>query len=116
MSGGIFTSIKNKFIKNSDNYMFTKIVWIRRELLLTGIKRGREQVRVFLKKVGLKPRKVGMIPAKADVEAQEKFLHEALEPRIAEAQSGNRSLFCRCRALCISPIFRYFMDIFQSVC
>jgi len=50
-----------------------------------------------------------MIPAKADVEAQEKFLHEALEPRIAEAQAGNRSPFlsmprtlrqAQCIALC----------------
>ena len=34
-----------------------------------------------------------MIPAKADVEKQEKFLDEELQPRIAEAQAGKRRLF-----------------------
>lgn len=60
---------------------------------LTGIKRGRSQVRIFLKGLGLKPRKVGMIPAKADVEAQKKFLAQELEPRIEQARAGKRSLF-----------------------
>jgi len=40
---------------------------------LTGIRRGPTQVRRFLKSLGLRPRKVGMIPAKADVEKQERF-------------------------------------------
>ena len=41
---------------------------------LTGIKRSPDRVRVFLLKLGMKCRKVGMVPAKADVEAQEAFL------------------------------------------
>ena len=40
---------------------------------LTGIMRGPTQVRQFLHALGMKPRKVGTIPAKADVEAQEAF-------------------------------------------
>ena len=40
---------------------------------LTGITRGPTQVRQFLHALGMKPRKVGAIPAKADVEAQEEF-------------------------------------------
>jgi len=60
---------------------------------LTGIRKGREQVRVFLQKIGMKPRKIGMIPAKADAEAQQKFTVEELEPRIEEARAGKRSLF-----------------------
>jgi len=40
---------------------------------LTGIARKPTQVRQFLKTLGMKPRKVGMIPAKADVDAQEAF-------------------------------------------
>jgi transposase len=40
---------------------------------LTGLKRNPERVRVFLKKMGLKCRKVGVIPAKADPVAQEAF-------------------------------------------
>ena len=40
---------------------------------LTGLERQPTQVRQFLHSLGLKPRKVGAIPAKADVEAQETF-------------------------------------------
>jgi transposase len=39
----------------------------------TGMARKPTQVRQFLKALGMKPRKVGMIPAKADVDAQEAF-------------------------------------------
>jgi transposase len=39
--------------------------------VLTGIARKPTQVRQFLKARGMKPRKVGMIPAKANVEAHE---------------------------------------------
>ena len=40
---------------------------------LTGIARKPTQVRQFLKALGMQPRKVGMLPAKADVDAQEAF-------------------------------------------
>ena len=40
---------------------------------LTGIVRKPTQVRQVLQALGMKPRKVGMIPAKADVDAQEAF-------------------------------------------
>lgn len=60
---------------------------------LTGLRRGPTQVRQFLKSLGLKPRKVGQIPAKADVEAQEAFKTEELEPRLAEAKAGQRLVF-----------------------
>ena len=40
---------------------------------LTGIRRGPTQVRRFLNSLGLRPRKVGMIPAKADVQEQARF-------------------------------------------
>lgn len=40
---------------------------------ITGIRRGPTQVRNFLNSLGLRPRKVGMIPAKADVEEQDRF-------------------------------------------
>ena len=40
---------------------------------LTGIARKPTQVRQFLRALGMRPRKVGMLPAKADVEAQEAF-------------------------------------------
>jgi transposase len=41
---------------------------------LTGIVRSREQVRVFLKSMGMSCRRVGVLPAKADVEVQEEFV------------------------------------------
>lgn len=40
---------------------------------LTGIERKPTQVRHFLKSLGMKARKVGVIPAKADVAVQEEF-------------------------------------------
>ena len=40
---------------------------------LTGIIRKPTQVRQFLKALGMQPRKVGRLPAKADVDAQEAF-------------------------------------------
>lgn len=40
---------------------------------LTGLKRSEKQVNKFLKKIGLKRRKVGMVPAKADIDEQENF-------------------------------------------
>jgi transposase len=41
----------------------------------------------------MKPRKLGQIPAKADPEGQEAFKAEQLEPRLAEAQAGQRAVF-----------------------
>jgi transposase len=40
---------------------------------LTGLKGGLTQRREFLKELGMKPPKVGQIPAKADVKEQEGF-------------------------------------------
>lgn len=40
---------------------------------LTGVKRGKECVRKFLHQMGMKPRKVGGIPARADPQQQEEF-------------------------------------------
>lgn len=60
---------------------------------LTGFKRSEPQVRKFLKSIGIKRRKVGMVPAKADVEKQETFKKEELEPRLNEAKSGQRAVF-----------------------
>jgi transposase len=60
---------------------------------LTGLERRPTQVRQFLKSLGMKPRKVGQIPAKADVGAQEDFKTGQLEPRLQEAESGKRVVF-----------------------
>lgn len=60
---------------------------------LTGLERRPTQVRRFLKSLGMQPRKVGQIPAKADVTAQEDFKTEQLEPRLEEAKAGQRLVF-----------------------
>ena len=60
---------------------------------LTGVSRSPGRVRVFLKRMGLQRRQVGMVPAKADVEQQDQFRCQELEPRIAQAKAGQRTLF-----------------------
>ena len=64
---------------------------------LTGIKRSPSQIRAFMKRVGLKCRKVGSIPGKVisdeKIKEQEAFKKEELQPRIQEAQEGKRILF-----------------------
>jgi transposase len=60
---------------------------------LTGVRCRPDRVRVFLKPLGLKCRKVGMIPATADVEVQEAFTTTPLEPRLEAAQAGHRAVF-----------------------
>ncbi len=60
---------------------------------LTGIKRSTVQVSKFLQKEGLRRMKVGMIPAKADVEKQTEFVEKELEPRLEEAKKGVREVF-----------------------
>jgi len=60
---------------------------------LTGIKRSETQIRVFLKKIGMKCRKVGMIPSKADADKQNEFKTNKLEPILEEAKQGQRSVY-----------------------
>ena len=60
---------------------------------LTGIRRSPTQVRIFLKRLGMKRLKVGVFPAKADPDEQETYRLEQLEPRIEEAKAGKRALF-----------------------
>jgi transposase len=57
---------------------------------LTGIKRSEPQVSQFLKRLGIKRRKVGMLPAKADPEKQTRFKQEQLEPVLAAAKQGEK--------------------------
>jgi transposase len=57
---------------------------------LTGIKRSAPQVSQFLKSLGIKRRKVGMMPAKADSEKQATFKQEQLEPLLEAAQQGKK--------------------------
>lgn len=60
---------------------------------LTGIQRSLPQVREFLKKNRVFRRKVKQIPVKVDIEAQETFKTEVLEPLVEQAQAGKLQLF-----------------------
>ena len=60
---------------------------------LTGIKLKETQMRKYLKSLGAKFRKVGGIPAKADILQQQEFLKTELEPRLEEAKKGKRTLY-----------------------
>ena len=65
----------------------------------TGVCRGLTQVRHFLHRLGLKPRKVSAIPIppkstlEEHVKTQAKFLDTKLMPRLEEAQQGKRQVF-----------------------
>jgi len=52
---------------------------------LTGVKRSLSSVRAFMHKIGFNPLRTGQIPAKADLEAQQKFHDEILQPVINQA-------------------------------
>ena len=60
---------------------------------LTGLRRSQPQVGAFLARLGLKRRKVGQIPAKANPEKQQAFLEEELKPRLAQAKAKQRHVF-----------------------
>jgi len=63
----------------------------------TGIKRKPTQVRAFLKRIGMKCRKVGSVPGKVldpeKIEEQESFKKQKLEPRLEEAKAGQRKVY-----------------------
>jgi transposase len=58
-----------------------------------GIRRSLSQVRQFLERLGMRRRKVGSVPAKADLAEQEVFKTHQLEPRLQQAQAGKRTVF-----------------------
>lgn len=64
---------------------------------LTGLRRSLTQVREFLKRLGMKRRKVGSAPGKADdpekQKEQREFLETQLKPRLDEAEQGKRKIF-----------------------
>jgi transposase len=60
---------------------------------LTGIKRSPSSVRTFLRSLGMGRRKVGAVPGKADLDEQEAFINNKLEPRLDEAKAGIRQVY-----------------------
>lgn len=59
---------------------------------LTGLTLKNTQMRVYLKKLGIKYSKVNSIPAKVNIEAQQKFHDEVLQPKLEEAKAGTRTV------------------------
>jgi len=84
------TTIKEYFRKHSPATIKEAMAKIEE---LTGIKRSETQIRKFLISIGLRPHKIGMIPAKADPEVQEKFIKEKLEPVLEEAKAGTKKVY-----------------------
>ena len=76
---------------------------------LTGIRRSLTQVRAFLKRLGLKRRKVGSAPGKADdpekQREQREFLDTELKPRLDEAEQGKRKIFFATPAILSLALF-----------
>jgi hypothetical protein len=75
---------------------------------LTGIKRSPSAVGRFLNSLGMRPRKVGAIPSKADPEEQENFRVNELEPRLEEAKEGKRAIFLSMLLISYSGLFSVF--------
>lgn len=64
---------------------------------LTGIHRSPTQIRAFLRRMGMRVRKMGAVPGQATdpikQQEQEAFLANDLQPRLAEVRAGKRTLF-----------------------
>lgn len=60
---------------------------------ITGETLSVHEVRRFLHKLGMKPRKAGHIPAKADPAKQEFFLHKQLKPLLKKAKAKKCQVF-----------------------
>lgn len=64
---------------------------------ITGIKRSPTQIRLFLKKLGMSCRKLGVVPGKGitpeKIEEQKIFKDIDLIPRLEEAKEGKRAVF-----------------------
>jgi len=60
---------------------------------LTGITRSTNQIRLFLKRCGMRWRVTGVLPAKADPVKQEYFKKHTLEPLLEKAKAGKHAVF-----------------------
>ena len=82
---------------------------------MTGIKRGITQIRNFMQQMGLKRRKTGAIPAKADVEKQQEFIERELEPKLKKAREGKIALFFVDAAHFVHAPFLGFLWCFERI-
>lgn len=79
---------------------------------LTGIKRSDQQVHAFLKRHGLKFRKCGHIPAKADNERQQEWVETTLNPVIEAAKKEELHLFfCDAAHFVLQPFICFLWSV-----
>jgi len=105
-------TIQNYFEKNPPLSIKEAVAKIEE---LTGIKRSETQVRKFLKRIGMQCLKVGYVPGKADVEAQEEYQEKKLEPRLEEAKQGKRAVFFVDAAHFVMRAFLGYLWCFQRI-
>jgi len=87
------TSLKSHFEKHPPHTIAEAQNIIEK---LTGIRRSRPQVWKFLRRLGMKCRKIAAVPGKVDEakqQEQERFLRDKLEPRLDDAEAGRRKIF-----------------------
>jgi transposase len=60
---------------------------------LLGFPIKKEALRRYCKLIGLEHRKVGTVPGKVDIEAQQKFHDDDLQPRLSDATEGKRDVY-----------------------
>jgi transposase len=82
---------------------------------ITGIRRGPTQVRNFLNSLDLRPRKVGMIPAKADVEQQDRFKKRAGAPASGSTRRSANCVLRRRGAFRAGAVLGILVDAGSSV-
>jgi transposase len=81
---------------------------------MTGIVRSEQQVRSFMHRHGLKFIKCGHIPAKADNEAQNRWVENELKPVIEAAQQGKvHLLFCDAAHFILQPFICSLWCVFR---
>jgi transposase len=82
---------------------------------LTSIKRSPTQIRVFMKRIGLKRLKTGQIPAKADREKQLCWLKTQYQPALKLAQNGEAHLLFMDAAHFVLAPFLCFLWCFKRI-
>jgi transposase len=76
---------------------------------ITGIQRSPTQINKFLKRLGMKRRKVGFVPGKSGtpekIDEQERFREAVLEPLLESAKAGKQAVFLWMLLISSTPLF-----------
>ena len=82
---------------------------------LTGIRRSKTQVRTFLKKLGMRYRKVGSVPSGADPEKQEEFKKKLWSQEYSRIERGNDCFLCGCGLFCFFTVLGISLELCKNV-